>query len=162
MNYPLNESIHHFSRHAGVSRGVCFHQIRPAQTFGSWNAPLTTASPIQPFVRTTINPFQIPLTFLSKFLIIIIMLFFLITKAILCDSVSDCVDFFGEETIQHINKDDSVVFDTQFSKVVPLEDGKVHNFMLTCACLHLTDCILLLIIYCRIFTQQSAFVHKRL
>lgn len=38
---------------------------------------------------------------------------------------SDCVDFFGEETIQPIRKDDSVICETQFSKVVPLEDGEV-------------------------------------
>ena len=38
---------------------------------------------------------------------------------------SDCVDQFGQETIEPITRDDSVICDTQFSKVVPLEDGEV-------------------------------------
>lgn len=40
---------------------------------------------------------------------------------------SDCIDLFGEETVQPISKDDSVICETQFSKVVPLEDGEVIN-----------------------------------
>lgn len=41
------------------------------------------------------------------------------------DTVSDCVDLFGAESIEPITKDDSVICETQFSKVVPLEDGEV-------------------------------------
>jgi len=41
------------------------------------------------------------------------------------DTVSDCVDNFGVESIEPITKDDSVICETQFSKVVPLEDGEV-------------------------------------
>lgn len=40
---------------------------------------------------------------------------------------SDCIDLFGEETIRPITRDDSVTCETQFSKVVPLEDGEVRD-----------------------------------
>ena len=40
---------------------------------------------------------------------------------------SDCVDIFGVETIEPIRRDDSVICETQFSKVVPLEDGEVKK-----------------------------------
>lgn len=38
---------------------------------------------------------------------------------------SDCAELFGIETINGISRDDSVVCETQFSKVVPLEDGEI-------------------------------------
>lgn len=45
-----------------------------------------------------------------------------------CDSKTyfrDCETYFGKESLQPITKDDSVICDTQFSKVVPLEGGEV-------------------------------------
>lgn len=37
----------------------------------------------------------------------------------------DCATYFGQESLQPITRDDSVVCETQYSKVVPLEGGEV-------------------------------------
>lgn len=37
----------------------------------------------------------------------------------------DCVTYFGQDSLQPITRDDSVVCETQYSKVVPLEGGEV-------------------------------------
>ncbi|CAG0878725.1 unnamed protein product [Darwinula stevensoni] len=41
------------------------------------------------------------------------------------ETENDCETFFGQESLRPITRDDSVVCDTQFSKVVPLEDGEI-------------------------------------
>ncbi|KAK6627792.1 hypothetical protein RUM44_010271 [Polyplax serrata] len=41
------------------------------------------------------------------------------------DTPTDCETYFGKESLQPITKDDSVICDTQFSKVVPLEGGEI-------------------------------------
>lgn len=80
------------------------------------------------------------------------------------DSVSDCVDFFGEETIQPINRDDSVVCDTQFSKVVPLEDGEVLGTVYPSGQVVYICNRLMIIGYslldCRLFVEQPALFDK--
>ena len=37
----------------------------------------------------------------------------------------DCESYFGRESIKPISSDDSVICDTSFSKIVPLENGEV-------------------------------------
>lgn len=37
----------------------------------------------------------------------------------------DCESYFGKESIKPITADDSVICDTSFSKIVPLENGEV-------------------------------------
>jgi hypothetical protein len=39
----------------------------------------------------------------------------------------DCETYFGRESLQPITRDDSVVCETQYSKVVPLEGGEVRQ-----------------------------------
>ncbi|GAB6025535.1 hypothetical protein CHUAL_011266 [Chamberlinius hualienensis] len=41
------------------------------------------------------------------------------------DTPSDCVNFFGQQSLAPITSDDSVICDTKFSKVVPLEGGEI-------------------------------------
>lgn len=41
------------------------------------------------------------------------------------DSIEDCVKFFGEESIAPLTRDDQVVCETKYSKLLPLENGEV-------------------------------------
>lgn len=41
------------------------------------------------------------------------------------DSPDDCEHYFGKESLQPITKDDSVICTTEYSKIVPLEEGEV-------------------------------------
>lgn len=41
------------------------------------------------------------------------------------DTPQDCSHFFGKHTLQPITRDDSVICETKFSKLVPLENGEV-------------------------------------
>ncbi|XP_063239907.1 laminin subunit alpha [Bacillus rossius redtenbacheri] len=41
------------------------------------------------------------------------------------DSLGDCEKFFGSNSLQPITRDDSVVCETQYSKIVPLEGGEI-------------------------------------
>ncbi|XP_054719477.1 laminin subunit alpha-like [Uloborus diversus] len=41
------------------------------------------------------------------------------------DTPADCAQIFGPESLQPLNKDDSVICETKFSKVVPLEGGEI-------------------------------------
>lgn len=41
------------------------------------------------------------------------------------DSYADCDTYFGPEVEHGISRDDSVICETKFSKVVPLEGGEV-------------------------------------
>ncbi|XP_037870167.2 laminin subunit alpha [Bombyx mori] len=41
------------------------------------------------------------------------------------DSPQDCERYFGKESLQPITKDDSVICSTEYSKIVPLEDGEI-------------------------------------
>lgn len=41
------------------------------------------------------------------------------------DTPGDCVAFFGHASLNQITRDDSVICETKFSKVVPLERGEV-------------------------------------
>ncbi|XP_034839290.1 laminin subunit alpha [Maniola hyperantus] len=41
------------------------------------------------------------------------------------DSPQDCVRYFGRESLQPITKDDSVICNTEYSKIVPLEGGEI-------------------------------------
>lgn len=42
------------------------------------------------------------------------------------DSPDDCELYFGKESLQPITKDDSVICNTEYSKIVPLEGGEVN------------------------------------
>lgn len=42
------------------------------------------------------------------------------------DTPSDCVEYFGVDSLRPIIEDDSVICETKFSKVVPLEGGEVR------------------------------------
>lgn len=44
-----------------------------------------------------------------------------------CCICRDCETYFGRESLRPITTDDSVVCETQYSKVVPLEGGEVSN-----------------------------------
>jgi hypothetical protein len=44
-----------------------------------------------------------------------------------CCVCRDCETYFGRESLQPITRDDSVVCETQYSKVVPLEGGEVGD-----------------------------------
>ena len=41
------------------------------------------------------------------------------------DTPQDCSYFFGKHTLQPITRDDSLICETKFSKLVPLENGEV-------------------------------------
>lgn len=41
------------------------------------------------------------------------------------DTPSDCVNYFGQDSLKGVIADDSVICETKFSKVVPLEGGEV-------------------------------------
>ena len=43
------------------------------------------------------------------------------------DSREECAKFFGKASLNPIVKDDSVICETKFSKVVPLENGEVSS-----------------------------------
>ena len=43
----------------------------------------------------------------------------------ICMCSRDCETHFGRDSLQPITRDDSVVCETQYSKVVPLEGGEV-------------------------------------
>ena len=45
------------------------------------------------------------------------------------DNPSDCFNFFGVKANERISSDDSVICTTQFSKVVPLENGEVRTII---------------------------------
>ena len=47
-----------------------------------------------------------------------------------CCICRDCETYFGRESLQPITRDDSVVCETQYSKVVPLEGGEVSGQIL--------------------------------
>uniref|UniRef100_A0A3B3SPK2 Laminin, alpha 5 n=1 Tax=Paramormyrops kingsleyae TaxID=1676925 RepID=A0A3B3SPK2_9TELE len=44
-------------------------------------------------------------------------------------SKRDCIERFGQRTIQRINKDNDVICTTEYSRIVPLENGEVLNPM---------------------------------
>ncbi len=49
------------------------------------------------------------------------------------DTPGDCVYYFGHSSLSPITRDDSVLCETRFSKIVPLEGGEVliiSNFVL--------------------------------
>lgn len=43
------------------------------------------------------------------------------------DTPMDCIQYFGQLSLQPITKDDSVICETKFSKLVPLEGGEVNE-----------------------------------
>ena len=43
------------------------------------------------------------------------------------NTVSDCYNFFGEESEEEITRDDSVICTEKYSTVVPLENGEVSS-----------------------------------
>lgn len=47
------------------------------------------------------------------------------------DSLSDCETHFGRHSLNPINKDDDVICTTEFSKIVPLENGEIIVRLLT-------------------------------
>lgn len=47
------------------------------------------------------------------------------------DSHSDCETYFGSKSLRSINKDDDVICTTEFSKIVPLENGEIIVRLLT-------------------------------
>lgn len=44
------------------------------------------------------------------------------------DTPSDCMKFFGVQADRDIYADDAVICSTEFSKIVPLENGEVSFF----------------------------------
>ena len=46
------------------------------------------------------------------------------------DTPSDCIKFFNTPADQEIAEDDSVICTTEFSKIVPLENGEVNTQIL--------------------------------
>ncbi len=44
------------------------------------------------------------------------------------DTPGDCVYYFGHSSLSPITRDDSVLCETRFSKIVPLEGGEVLIF----------------------------------
>ncbi|XP_054277134.1 laminin subunit alpha [Macrosteles quadrilineatus] len=46
------------------------------------------------------------------------------------DTKADCVRWFGPDSLEPINKDTSVVCETQYSKIVPLENGEIFVSLL--------------------------------
>lgn len=44
------------------------------------------------------------------------------------DTESDCELYFGKDSIKPLTKDDDVICTTEFSKIVPLEDGEVRIY----------------------------------
>jgi len=43
-------------------------------------------------------------------------------------SKRDCIERFGQRTIERINNDDDVICTTEYSRIVPLENGEVSLF----------------------------------
>lgn len=43
------------------------------------------------------------------------------------DTESDCELYFGKDSTKPLTRDDDVICTTEFSKIVPLEDGEVSN-----------------------------------
>lgn len=46
------------------------------------------------------------------------------------DVLGDCEKFFGADTLKPITKDDDVICTTEYSKIVPLEDGEIPVMLL--------------------------------
>lgn len=44
------------------------------------------------------------------------------------DTPADCETYFGKESLNPITSDDDVICTTEYSKIVPLEDGEVSKF----------------------------------
>ena len=44
------------------------------------------------------------------------------------DTPSDCETYFGRDSLRPIQNDDDVVCTTEYSKIVPLENGEVFIF----------------------------------
>ena len=44
------------------------------------------------------------------------------------DTPSDCFKFFGMDASTNLDRDDTVICTTEFSKIVPLENGEVIIF----------------------------------
>ncbi|CAI9574103.1 unnamed protein product, partial [Staurois parvus] len=40
-------------------------------------------------------------------------------------SKRDCIERFGVQTLQRVNKDDDVICTTEYSRIVPLENGEI-------------------------------------
>lgn len=46
------------------------------------------------------------------------------------DTPADCETFFGRESLKPITQDDDVICTTEYSKIVPLEDGEIPVMLL--------------------------------
>lgn len=46
------------------------------------------------------------------------------------DSQSDCETYFGRDSLRPITQDDDVICTTEYSKIVPLEDGEIPVMLL--------------------------------
>lgn len=46
------------------------------------------------------------------------------------DSPSDCDTYFGKDSLKPITRDDDVICTTEYSKIVPLEDGEIPVMLL--------------------------------
>lgn len=46
------------------------------------------------------------------------------------DTPADCETFFGRDSLKPITKDDDVICTTEYSKIVPLEDGEIPVMLL--------------------------------
>lgn len=46
------------------------------------------------------------------------------------DTPADCETFFGRESLKPITSDDDVICTTEYSKIVPLEDGEIPVMLL--------------------------------
>ena len=54
-------------------------------------------------------------------------------------SKRDCIERFGQQTIERIHHDDDVICTTEYSRIVPLENGEVR--LCVCVCVSVCVCV---------------------